>query len=74
MEKKWIKIDRNGIGRFGYEIYQNSQEPERFLVKIFIYDKPVLLSGTKEVIGSKIKELKEIFNTLHDLFNDEIPF
>lgn len=77
MDRKWIKIDRNGIGAFGYEIYQNTINPERFLVKIFIYDKPVLLSGTKEVIGNKIGELKRVFETLSELFpedNNEIPF
>ncbi len=77
MDRKWIKIDRNGIGAFGYEIYQNTINPERFLVKIFIYDKPVLLSGTKEVIGNKIGELKRVFEALSELFpedNTEIPF
>ena len=76
MDRKWIKIDRNGIGAFGYEIYQNTLDNERFLVKIFVYDKPILLSGTKEILANKISELQQIFNELSNLFpaNEDIPF
>lgn len=76
MDKKWLKIDRNGIGAFGYEIYQNSIEPDRFLVKVFVYDTPILLSGTKEILANKIAELQEIFSKLSELFptTDDIPF
>lgn len=75
MEKKWHLILRNGIGAFGYEVYQNTENKERFLVKVFVYDKPILLSGDKEVLGGKIAELSEVFNQLQELFpNSETPF
>jgi len=69
--KKWELIHRNGVGAFGYEIYQNTENTERFLVKVFVYDKPVLLSGDKEILASKISELSEVFNELKKLFPDK---
>jgi hypothetical protein len=71
--KKWELIHRNGIGAFGYEIYQNTQDIERFLIKIFVYDKPVLLSGTREIIGNKIDELKGVLEELSKFFPTEPP-
>ena len=73
--KKWELIHRSGVGAFGYEVYQNTQDKERFLVKVFVYDKPILLSGDKEVLGGKIAELSEVFNQLQELFpKNEPPF
>jgi len=74
--KKWELIHRAGKGAFGYEVYQNTQDVERFLVKVFVYDKPVLLSGDKQILGNKIKELSEVFEELQKLFpvDDDIPF
>ena len=72
---KWQKIEKKGIGAFGYEIYQNTENVERFLVKIFIYDTPVMLSGDKEILSSKIAELSQVFQELQKLFpNDKTPF
>ena len=73
--KKWELIHRSGIGAFGYEIYQNTQNKERYLAKIFIYDTPVMLSGTKDILASKISELSEVFVELRKLFPEsESPF
>lgn len=73
--KKWELIHRSGVGAFGYEVYQNTENKERFLVKVFVYDKPILLSGDKEVLGGKIAELSEVFNQLQELFpKNEPPF
>ena len=73
--KKWELIHRSGVGAFGYEVYQNTQDKERYLVKIFVYDTPVLLSGDREVLGGKIAELSEVFNQLQELFpKNEPPF
>jgi hypothetical protein len=66
--KKWEIIHRNGIGAFGYEIYQNTQDTERYLVKVFVYDKPILLSGNKEILGNKIDELIKVFKKLQEDF------
>ena len=75
MDKKWELIYRNGVGAFGYEIYQNTLDNERFLVKVFVYNTPILLSGTKEILAGKIAELKQIFNNLSEIFpNDDLPF
>lgn len=72
---KWQKIEKKGIGAFGYEIYQNTENVERFLVKIFVYDTPVMLSGDKEILSSKIAELSQVFQELQKLFpNDKTPF
>ena len=75
MEKKWHLILRNGIGAFGYEVYQNTENKERYLVKIFVYDTPVLLSGDKDILGSKISELSGVMQELQELFpTSESPF
>jgi hypothetical protein len=75
--KRWKLIDKSGIGAFGYEIYEDTQSnEERFLVKVFIYDKPVLLSGNREILGSKLEELTEVFKELQEKFPppEEPPF
>ena len=74
--KKWELIHRNGKGAFGYEIYQNNENKERYLVKVFVYDKPILLSGDKEILGNKIKELREVFQEIQKIFPEpeEPPF
>lgn len=74
--KKWELIHRNGIGAFGYEVYQNTQDIKRFLVKIFVYDTPVLLSGDKEIVANKVSELREVLNQLQEMFPEpeEPPF
>lgn len=74
-ERKWKVILRQGVGAFGYEVYQNTENNERFLVKIFVYDKPILLSGDKEILSNKIKELSEVMEQLKELFPYETtPF
>jgi len=74
--KKWELIHRAGKGAFGYEVYQNTENPERFLAKVFVYDKPILLSGDKDILGNKIAELTEVFRELQKLFPEpeEPPF
>ena len=73
--KKWTLIHRSGVGAFGYEVYQNNENVERFLVKVFVYDKPILLSGDREILSGKIAELTEVFNQLQKLFpKNEPPF
>jgi len=66
--KKWELIHRNGIGAFGYEVYQNTANNDRYLVKVFVYDKPVLLSGDREILGGKLAELTRVFQELQELF------
>ena len=66
--KKWELIHRNGIGAFGYEVYQNTVNNDRYLVKVFVYDKPVLLSGDREILGGKLAELTRVFQELQELF------
>ena len=74
-EKKWELIHRAGVKAFGYEIYQNTQDIKRFLVKIFVYDTPVLLSGDRDILGSKISELSGVLQELQELFpTSESPF
>ncbi len=74
-ERKWELIHRSGIGAFGYEVYQNTQDKERYLVKIFVYDTPVLLSGDRDILGSKISELSGVLQELQELFpTSESPF
>jgi len=75
-EKKWELIHRAGVKAFGYEIYQNNQNIERFLIKIFIYNTPVLLSGDKEIITNKVAELKEVLEEIQEFFpeNNTLPF
>lgn len=73
--KKWTLIHRSGVGAFGYEVYQNNENVERFLVKVFVYDKPIFLSGDREILSGKIAELSEVFNQLQKLFpKNEPPF
>ena len=72
---KWQRIEKKGIGAFGYEIYQNTENVDRFLVKVFVYDTPVMLSGDKEILSGKIAELSKVFQELQKLFpNDKTPF
>ena len=66
--KKWELIHRNGIGAFGYEVYRNTVNSDRYLVKVFVYDKPVLLSGDREILGGKLAELTRVFQELQELF------
>lgn len=75
-EKKWELIHRAGIKAFGYEVYQNTKNVDRYLIKIFVYDTPVLLSGDKEIISNKIAELKEVLEEIQELFpkNENSPF
>lgn len=75
-ERKWELIHRAGVKAFGYEIYQNTQDIKRFLVKIFVYDTPVLLSGDKEIVANKVAELKEVLEEIQEFFpeNDTPPF
>jgi len=73
--RKWKLVYRGGKGSFGYEVYQNIKEPERYLAKIYVYDKPVLLSGNKEILANKINELSQVLNELQRIFPTyEIPF
>jgi hypothetical protein len=73
--RKWKLVSRGGKGSFGYEVYQNTKEPERYLAKIYVYDKPILLSGDKEILGNKINELSQVLNELQRIFPTyEIPF
>lgn len=69
--KKWQKINRNGIGRFGYEIFQSNENPQKYWINIYIYDKKVDITGDKEIVSRKIQELSELFNELSQLFPDE---
>ena len=73
---KWKLIHRSGVGAFGYEIYQNTQDSERYLIKVFVYDKPILLSGNREILSGKVAELKEVFQKLSEIFPEpeEPPF
>jgi len=70
MANRWELLERNGIGAFGYEIYRDTQTEgeERFLAKVFVYDKPILLSGTKEILGNKLEELTKVFKKLQERF------
>ena len=75
MSKRWKLIERGGIGAFGYEIYEDTRENEntklfgqRYLVKVYVYDKPILLSGDKRVLGNKLAELTEVFKKLQEKF------
>ena len=72
--KKWELIHREGVGAFGYEIYQNTQDTTRYLVKIFVYDTPILLSGNKMILGHKLGELKQVLDNLLEMFPDDDPF
>lgn len=74
--KKWTLIHRSGVGAFGYEVYQNNENVERFLVKVFVYDKPILLSGNREILGNKLEELAEVLKELQKMFppTEEPPF
>jgi len=75
MANRWKLIERNGIGAFGYEIYRDTQteREERFLIKVFVYDKPVLLSGNKEILGNKLEELTKVFKKLQEKFPPTEP-
>lgn len=66
--KKWTLIHRSGVGAFGYEVYKNNENVERFLVKVFVYDKPILLSGNREILGNKLQELAETLKELQKMF------
>jgi len=74
--KKWTLIHRSGVGAFGYEVYQNNENVERFLVKVFVYDKPILLSGNREILGNKLQELTDTLKELQKMFPppEEPPF
>lgn len=74
MPNRWELLERNGIGAFGYEIYKDTQsKEERYLIKVFIYDTPVLLSGNRDILGSKIEELSRVFEELKKKFPDNSP-
>lgn len=67
---KWNRIYRDGVGRFGYEIYEDTTS-NKFLVKVFIYESKINISGDYETISRKISEVAEIFNKLQRIFKQE---
>lgn len=68
---KWNRIFRSGVGAFGYEIYEHTENPDRFLVKVFVYDAEIKLSGDYETLSRKIAELSKIFKNLQIVFKDQ---
>ncbi len=75
-DKKWELIHRDGTKALGFEIYQNTQDTTRYLVKIFAYNTTILLSGDKEMVADEIEELKWLLGVIQVFFpeREDPPF